>query len=101
MTRVNTSIALPGTRVLAIGFVVAGGDTIPNTVLEQQEPITKPTRFFFGKSACAAKCHALSEPLVDQYLPAICRCTEFTEWDRNDKHKLAHKVLNDQRGQRM
>jgi hypothetical protein len=101
MTQLTTLVALPGMLVLAIGFVVAGGDTMPSTVLEQKEPITTPTRFFFGKSACTGKCHDLIEPLVDKDLPAICRCTEFTEWDSNDKHKLAHKVLNDQRGQRM
>ncbi len=79
----------------------------PAGSFQAQEPPKQkpngPTKFFFGKSSCAMECHGypLDKPYVDKKLPAVCRCTELTLWDAQDKHAIAHKVLSGGRAKRM
>jgi hypothetical protein len=53
--------------------------------------------YYFGKQACFQNCHNLpkDKPREDKEFPPLCRCTEATIWDTEDKHGQAHEVLKD------
>jgi hypothetical protein len=61
------------------------------------QPKAAETRVFYGTGSCK-NCHFKGFEDADSY---ICRGTEMSIWQPQDKHALAFQVLGDERGQRI
>jgi hypothetical protein len=62
----------------------------------KDKPKAGPTKVYYGAALCA-DCHSKGTQLKDP----VCLCKEYPIWDKKDRHKLAYKVLEGERGQRI
>jgi hypothetical protein len=53
-----------------------------------------PTKVYYGAALCA-DCHSKGTQLKDP----VCLCKEYPIWEKKDRHPLAYKVLEGERGQ--
>ena len=100
---------LAAALIVLLAFSFWSGDSRTGTAVTENTPRTerpitppanKPRPIYVGVSACA-QCHNLPKPLEDKNFPPLCRCTEVSIWQNEDRHKLAYIVLEGARGQQM
>jgi hypothetical protein len=80
--------------ILGMGICFSPGISAPSA----DPPARKPTPLFVGMAECA-RCHR--EPNKDEPAPLLCRCNEVQIWETQDKHRIAHLVLRNERSVQM
>src|SRR5262245_22346711 len=83
---------------LGIGWLgLAYGRGGPKPMEGVEKRVEKPTPLYFGAALCQ-ECH--KEP-KDRNLRYLCRCNEYSIWEKEDKHRDAFNVLRGERAVRM
>lgn len=87
---------------MAILPVVVLGSVVLTSLRTSAQPVNnqtrKPSPLFVGMAECA-RCHR--EPNKDEPAPLLCRCNEVQIWETQDKHRIAHLVLRNDRSVQM
>jgi hypothetical protein len=95
-------IALVGLTSLASTWAAHGQDRPAGAGANPVagEGAGSPRRYFVEASNCK-RCHSHPEDYKKEADRLLCRMNEFPFWDEKDKHKIAYKILQEDRAKQM
>jgi hypothetical protein len=102
------AVSLVGCVALASGLATLGRDEPARRVLAAvaqapapaAQPGGGPTPYLVEARFCQS-CHSSPKSYEKQKDQLLCKMDEYPSWDAKDKHKIAHKVLLEDRAQQM